>query len=227
MAIACFLRLVLAHGKIPANPQGDQEMSWIQGITQCAPLAKNCHVWWEAWNVVVALLSATAVVFLGWQTYRVNAVTARLAQDVKDRDDAKARREMHILAAHIFPEIVRAATHFRGLATELAQPGKLEDVFEIAGGRAIVLKAVGDAGLDLVSQSVDRFSSLSLGAATAVTQALGHVTVAMDSAQRFQRRLTDDGDRVRFESIVRSVDNAAAAFERAQARLKNDMAYDE
>src|SRR5690606_9210467 len=128
----------------------------------------------------------------------VNAVAVRLAQDVKDRGDAKAQREMHILAAHIFPEVTRAAIHCRGLATELAEPGKLEDSYEIAGGRAILLTAVGDAGLDLVSQSVERLSSLSIGAATAVTQALGHVTVAMDIAQRFQRRLTDDGDRVRF-----------------------------
>ncbi|MBN8801034.1 MAG: hypothetical protein J0H05_05115 [Stenotrophomonas acidaminiphila] len=197
-------------------------MSMLDGVSQCWLLSKSCVVNWDAWGVVVALASAVAVAFLGWQTYRVTSATAKLAKDVKERDDAKARREEQILAAHIFPEIVRAAVHYRGLAEELKQPSKLEDIYEIAEGRAILLAAVGDVGLDVVSESVPRLSSLSIGIASAVTQAIGHVTVAKDIAQRFQSYLPKDHDRVRFNIIVRSVENAAEAFERAQIAIRGD-----
>jgi hypothetical protein len=207
---------------MPPNPQGDQGMSMLDGVSQCWLLSKSCVVNWDAWGVVVALASAVAVAFLGWQTYRVTSATAKLAKDVKERDDAKARREEQILAAHIFPEIVRAAVHYRGLAEELKQPSKLEDIYEIAEGRAILLAAVGDVGLDVVSESVPRLSSLSIGIASAVTQAIGHVTVAKDIAQRFQSYLPKDHDRVRFNIIVRSVENAAEAFERAQIAIRGD-----
>ncbi|HHA2954811.1 TPA: hypothetical protein ACOFD1_000439 [Stenotrophomonas maltophilia] len=43
-------------------------MSWKDGVSQCSPLAEKCHVWWEAWSAVGAVVGVAATIFLGLAT---------------------------------------------------------------------------------------------------------------------------------------------------------------
>lgn len=70
-------------------------MSWKDGVSQCWPLAEKCHVWWEAWSAVGAVVGVGATLFLGFMTLRVakaaNRVSRMAVKIASDEADAKAK----------------------------------------------------------------------------------------------------------------------------------------
>ncbi|WP_414498896.1 hypothetical protein [Stenotrophomonas maltophilia] len=68
-------------------------MSWKDGVSQCSPLAEKCHVWWEAWSAVGAVVGVLATVFLGlatlWLARSANKVSG-MAVDIAE-NEAKER----------------------------------------------------------------------------------------------------------------------------------------
>lgn len=90
-------------------------MSWMNGVSQCWPLANDCVVWWDAWAVVVAAIallvawlglavaggSAAAVFWLGHQANKLGQVT-------RDVSEADRKREGTFILAYLYTELLDA-----------------------------------------------------------------------------------------------------------------------
>jgi len=137
---------------MPANPQGDQGMSMLDGVSQCWMLSKDCVVWWDAWAAIgagasawialmalqISLGAVLATIFLGYMTLNLG-IAANKASDAAvtlAASEAEVREkrdhdESLILLMRVAGEMSDAQTYVghiqRQLATEEGRQEFLED----------------------------------------------------------------------------------------------------
>ncbi len=74
----------------------------MKGISQCWPLSNTCHVWWDAWAVLVAVVAIGATLFLGYMTLRLGREANKAAA---------AAAKASVAAVQIASEDREARTH--------------------------------------------------------------------------------------------------------------------
>jgi len=167
MALARCQRLVLAHGKMPPNPQGDQGMSMLDGVSQCLWPSKECVVWWDAWAAAGSLTSVAATVILGFVTYRLGRAANRASQLAVDlasqetkRQDERDRKEAILLLMQITGEVSTNRERIAGLHAQLLQPGSAVNFFADLQYRAEFMRSMGSVVFPLVDKLADRYHYL-------------------------------------------------------------------
>lgn len=203
-------------------------MSVWSGISPCMNLGVDgCVVWWEAWAAIAAGIAAAVTGVLGYMTFRLGVATTsatrtsvEIAAAVKRRDDELKVREMQFLGRLIFPEIVQNAVHYKKLSVELSQPSALNEVYEIAGGKAQLISLAAGPGLPRCNEQMAWLPVFPAKICDALGQGLGYVSTAKAISKHFERNGTRAEDEVVLADIGIQVGGAARCFEVAKEELK-------
>ncbi|MDT3454678.1 hypothetical protein ROV80_05395 [Stenotrophomonas pavanii] len=104
-------------------------MSMLDGVSQCWPIAHDCHIWWEAWSAIGAVAavltgitaicvawvgigvtsaSAYAVWRLGIAANRASQEATRIAGVQAERTSYKDDTEQLLVLVQVAPELVNA-----------------------------------------------------------------------------------------------------------------------
>lgn len=209
-------------------------MSLWSGISPCMNLGVDgCVVWWEAWAAIAAGGAALVTGVLGYVTYRLAVATTeatktsvKLAAAVKLSDEQHKVREAQLLGRLIFPEVVQSAQHYKKLFEELGAPGALDDVYNVAGGKDLLVRLAGGPGQPRCNEDVGRLAVFSARICDALGQGLGYVSTAKEVAKHFERKSSRENDEAMLKEVTIQVRGAARCFEVAKEELKNLLHVD-
>lgn len=209
-------------------------MSLWSGFSPCMNLGVDgCVVWWEAWAAVAAGGAALVTGVLGYVTYRLAVATTEatktsveLAAAVKRTDEERRVREAQLLGRLIFPEVVQSAQHYKKLSDELGDPGALDEVYHIAGGKDLLVRLAAGPGQPRCNENVGQLAVFPARICDALGQGLGYVSTAKEVAKHFERKSSKKDDEVMFREVVIQVRGAARCFDVAREELKNLLHVD-
>ncbi len=209
-------------------------MNFWSGFSPCMNLGVDgCVVWWEAWAAIAAGIAAVVTGVLGYMTFRLGVATTNatkasvdIAAAVKRRDDELNAREAQFLGRLVFPEITQGAIHYHKLLGELCRPQILEDIYEVAGGRAKLISLAAGPDFPRCNEQMNRLPIFPAKICDALGQGLGYVSTAKEIAKHFERRSSRKDDETVLAQIVIQVRGAARCFEVAKEDLKTLLHMD-
>lgn len=189
------------RGKMPISPQGDQGMSWWNGVSTCRELGVDgCVVWWEGWaagaavlalfvaitalvvafwGVLATVISSIAVWRLGQKANHLaesGAEQVRIERDVlAEAQSAERAREEVIVLSYISAELSAIYPSIAALNAQLAQDGAAARFVDNQGWRQLWHDDVGELRTPRIESTLQLLYRLPSNMGGRIARILGDV----------------------------------------------------
>lgn len=176
-------------------------MSFIDGLSQCWPLAQKCHVWWEAWaaggtwaSVAVALMAVFAAgvgvcvtAASALAVWRLGREANRLAHAPTLRAREEAVRERVVLLSAIYGELANVSSAMGAWNGTIRTVG-MEQLFADKPARVVLARLMRDIDMPMTKSLIGRLHVLPEDESAALARCLGLISVlhmAMGTLERY------------------------------------------
>lgn len=175
-------------------------MSFVDGLSQCWPLAQKCHVWWEAWaaggtwaSVAVALMAVFAAgigvcvtAASALAVWRLGREANRLAYAPTQRAREEAVRERVVLLSAIYGELANVSSVMGAWNGTIEKVG-IERLVVDKGARVVLAGLMRDTDMPMTKSLIGRLHVLPGDESASLARCLGLISVLHMAMGTFER----------------------------------------